>query len=124
MRGARWLLFAVCVVAAFSGLAVPAGAHAVLERSAPAGGAVLGSSPGVVAMVFDEPVGISLARSWSTTPAVDEWTKEVRTTRPEMARRCRKTSRQTSPRAGEGAERGLIQGTLTPPLPEEREIRY
>ena len=60
MRGARWLIFAVCVVAAFSGLAVPAGAHAVLERSAPADGAVLGSSPGVVAMVFDEPVGISL----------------------------------------------------------------
>jgi len=60
VRGARWLIFAVCVVAAFSGLAEPAGAHAVLERSAPADGAVLGSSPGVVAMVFDEPVGISL----------------------------------------------------------------
>ena len=60
MRGARWLIFAVCVVAAFSGLAEPTGAHAVLERSAPADGAVLGSSPGVVAMVFDEPVGISL----------------------------------------------------------------
>jgi methionine-rich copper-binding protein CopC len=43
-----------------SGLAVPAGAYAVRERSAPTDGAVLGSSPGVVAMVFDEPVGISL----------------------------------------------------------------
>ena len=60
MRGARWLVFSVCVVAAFSGLAEPAGAHAVLERTAPADGAILGSSPGVVAMVFDEPVGISL----------------------------------------------------------------
>ena len=60
VRGARWLVFAVCAVAAFAGLAVPAGAHAVLERSAPADGAVLGSSPGVVAMVFDEPVGVSL----------------------------------------------------------------
>jgi hypothetical protein len=58
--GARWLIFAVCIVAAFSGLAVPAGAHAVLERSAPADGAVLGFSPGVVAIVFDEPVGNSL----------------------------------------------------------------
>jgi methionine-rich copper-binding protein CopC len=62
VRGARWLIFAVCVVAAFSGLAVAAGAHAALERSAPADGAVLGSSPGVAAVVFDEPVGISLGR--------------------------------------------------------------
>ena len=60
MRGARWLVFSVCAVAAFAGLAEPAGAHAVLARSAPADGAVLGSSPGVIAMVFDEPVGISL----------------------------------------------------------------
>ena len=59
MRGARWLVFAVCVVAALSGLAEPAGAHALLERTAPADGAVLGSSPGDVAMVFDEQVGIS-----------------------------------------------------------------
>ncbi len=60
VRRSRWLVFSVFVVAAFSGLAGPADAHAVLERTAPADGAVLGSSPGVVAMVFDEPVGISL----------------------------------------------------------------
>jgi copper transport protein len=60
VRGARWLIFLVCVVAAFAGLAEPASAHAVLERSAPADGAVLRSSPGAIAMVFDEPVGISL----------------------------------------------------------------